>query len=135
MKIILYLAMTANGYIAKENNNTPQSNQEWESFSEMVNQCKNLIIGRKTFEIMKKENEFEKIGNPFTIVVSDRQEENLNFVNSPKNAINLMKEKYFSKILVAGGGMLNLSFMKEGLIVGKFLKVLHQQDLHQLVSR
>ncbi len=123
MKVILYMAITANGYIAKENNETPWSNEEWKSFSEKVKEIKNLIIGRKTFEIMDKEKEFQKIGNPFTVIVSNKEENSFNFVNSPEQAINLLKQKGFSKILVAGGGMLNSSFMQKGLVDEIYLDV------------
>ena len=123
MKVVLYMAITANGYIAKENNETPWSNEEWESFSEKVKEIKNLVIGRKTFEIMKQGNEFQKIDNPFTVIVSNQKENNSNFVDSPEQAIKLLEKKGFSKILVAGGGTLNSSFMQKGLVDEIYLDV------------
>ena len=116
MKIVLYMAITANGYIAKENNETPWSDEEWESFSNIVKKIKNLVIGRKTFEIMNQDDEFQKIGNPFTVIVSNKEDNKSNFVKSPEQAIKLLEEKGFSEILVAGGGMLNSSFMQKGLV-------------------
>ena len=115
--------MTANGYIAKENSETPWTVEEWKSFSEKVKEFKNLVIGRKTFEIMKKGNEFQKIANPFTIIVSHKGGDNSHFVSSPQEAIDLLKEKGFSKILVAGGGKLNSSFMKDGLVDEIYLDI------------
>ena len=123
MKIILYMAMTANGYIAKENNETPWSDEEWESFSEKVKKIKNLVVGRKTFEIMEEGEEFQKIGNPFTVIVSNKKEDNSNFVNSPEQAIKLLEEKGFSEILIAGGGILNSSFMQKGLVDEIYLDI------------
>ncbi len=123
MKVVLYMAITANGYIAKENNETPWSNEEWESFSEKVKHIKNLVVGRKTFEIMEREGEFQKIGNPFTVVISNKEANNSKFINSPEEAIRLLEEKGFSKILVAGGGILNSSFMKKGLVDEIFLDI------------
>ncbi len=125
MKVVLYMAITANGYIAKENNETSWSDEEWKSFSEKVKEIKNLIIGRKTFEIMEQEKEFKKIDNPFTVVVSDKKENNSNFefVSSPEQALNLLKEKGFSEVLVAGGGMLNSSFLQKGLVDEIYLDV------------
>ena len=123
MKVVLYMAITANGYIAKENNETPWSDEEWKIFSEKVKEIKNLVIGRKTFEIMEQGEEFQKIGNPFTVIVSTHKENNSNCVNSPEQAIDLLKEKGFSKILVAGGGMLNSSFMQKGLVDEIYLDV------------
>ncbi|MDP3014847.1 MAG: dihydrofolate reductase family protein [bacterium] len=125
MKVILYMAITANGYIAKENNETPWSNEEWESFSEKAKEIKNLIIGRKTFEIMNNEAEFQKIGNPFTVIVSNEKDNNSNFafVESPEKALELLEEKGFEQALVAGGGMLNSSFLQKGLIDEIYLDV------------
>jgi len=123
MKVVLYMAITANGYIAKENNETPWSDEEWQSFSEKVKEIKNLVIGRKTFEIMEHGKEFQKIGNPFTVIVSNQNKNNSNFVNSPEQAIELLEEKNFSEILVAGGGKLNSSFLQKGLIDEIYLDV------------
>ncbi len=123
MKVVLYMAITANGYIAKENNETPWSDEEWESFSTKVKEIKNIVIGRKTFEIMEKGGEFQKIDNPFTVIVSNKKENNSNFVNSPEQAIDLLKEKGFSEVLVAGGGILNSSFMQKGLVDEIYLDI------------
>lgn len=123
MKVVLYMAITANGYIAKGNNETPWSNEEWESFSSIVKKIGNLVIGRKTFEIMNQGNEFQKIGNPFTVIVSNKENNNSNFVESPEDAIELLKEKGFSEILVAGGGKLNSSFMQKGLVDEIYLDI------------
>jgi dihydrofolate reductase len=75
---------------------------------------------------MKEEDEFNKIGNPFTIVVSKEDfihNSNFAIAKSPKEALKILKEKNFSKAIVAGGGMLNSSFMKEHLIDEIYLDV------------
>jgi dihydrofolate reductase len=123
MKVVLYMAITANGYIAKENNETPWSDEEWKSFSNIVKKIGNLVIGRKTFEIMNQDDEFQQIGNPFTVIISNKEDNNSNFVNSPEQAIKLLEEKGFSEILVAGGGILNSSFMQKGLVDEIYLDV------------
>jgi len=123
MNVILYMAMSANGYIARKNNQTPWSEEEWKSFSEKVKSVKNLVVGRKTFEIMKKNQEFQKIGNPFTVIVSSKENKNYNFANSPEKSIEVLKQKGFSEVLVAGGSMLNSSFVQKGLINEIFLDI------------
>lgn len=123
MNVILYMAMSVNGYIAKEGDETPWSATEWERFSTFVKKTGNLIVGRTTFEIMNKHNEFQQIGNPDTVVVSNTQTTAPNFVDSPEKAIKLLEERGFSEILVAGGGMLNTSFLKKGLIDEIYLDV------------
>jgi len=128
MKTILYMAMSLDGYIANDINETPWSDEEWESYKKIVAQCKNLIIGRKTYELMKKSNEFEKINNPLTIIVTS--DKNLKddssrfiFVDSPQHARKVLQEKGFTIALVGGGQELNTAFLKEELLDEMYLDI------------
>lgn len=125
MKVILYMAMTANGYIARENGDTPWSIEEWQSFAGVVGRTKNIILGRKTYEIMKFENEFVKIDNPFVVVVSNerKDEESVQFEQNPINALTRMQTNGYEEVLVAGGSQLNSAFIKEGLVSEIYLDV------------
>lgn len=125
MKVILYMAMSANGYIAQTDGETPWSEAEWEGFSEAVGRAENIIVGRKTYEIMKSVNEIEKIGNPFVIVVSSEYQntDSAVFVKSPLDAMRVLEERGVDEVLVAGGGMLNAAFMSMGLIDEIYLDV------------
>ncbi|TES95125.1 dihydrofolate reductase [Patescibacteria group bacterium] len=126
MRVILYMATTINGYIARKNDETPWSDEEWQSFKKKVSEIGNIVIGQRTYDIMKKGEEFQKIGNPFTIVLTRKKQEgnsNFAFVNSPKKALDLLKEKGFSEALIAGGSMLNSSFMQEDLIDEIYLDI------------
>ncbi len=119
MKVVLYMAMTANGYIAKEDGETPWSDAAWNNYYSIAKGFRAMILGRRTYEIMRKIDEFDKIGNPFTVVVSyenKKKEKNFNFVKSPKEAIALLKKKGFEKVLLGGGGSVNSSFIKDNLI-------------------
>ena len=120
------MAITANGYIADENNETPWSDEVWKSYYKIAKQFRAIILGRTTYEIMKKVNEFEKIWNPLTVVVTNKNflnSPNFIFVRSPKDALKIVEEKGFSKVLIGGGGNLNSSFMKEKLIDEIYLDV------------
>ncbi|MDP3881472.1 MAG: dihydrofolate reductase family protein [Nanoarchaeota archaeon] len=127
MKIVLYMAMTVNGYIAGKENETPWSQEEWSSYAEAVKRSKAIIIGRNTYELMRREKEFEKIGNPRTIVVSKKikssEKSNFAFVNNPKEAISLLEKEDYEEVLVAGGSKLNSSFIKENLIDEIYLDI------------
>lgn len=126
MKVILYMATTANGYIAKTTNETPWSKEEWKSYQKKVSETRNIIIGWNTYQIMKEKGEFPKIGNPFAIVLTTEKQKGdaqFAFVDSPQKALNLLKEKGFSEALVAGGGMLNSSFIKENLVDEVYLDI------------
>ncbi len=120
MKVVLQMAMTVNGYIAKENDETPWSDEEWANYSEMVKKIGNIILGHRTYELMKEDNTFEEIGNPFTIVVTEHPENtessNTIFVKSPEEALEKIKAKHFNEALVGGGSRLNSSFMKKNLV-------------------
>jgi len=126
MKVSLYMAMTANGMIARRDDRTGWSREEWKSYHDKVQEVGNIVIGRRTFEIMKNLREFDRIGNPFTVVVTSENLEsrgNFAFVKSPKEALNLLESKGFPESLVAGGSMLNSSFIREGLIDEIFIDI------------
>ena len=95
------MGISLNGYIAKEDGSTPWSEEEWDSYSKFVKKVGNLIIGRRTYEIMNKNKDFEKIGDPFVVVCTSKIMENKGdvfFVKSPQEAINLLKKKDFKRL-------------------------------------
>lgn len=122
MKTILYMAMTVNGYIAKENDDTGfVSAVEWDSFRKMIKQVGNMIVGRRTYEIMQKEDGFGGIKKIVAVVVTRNKSFKTSqphhlIAGSPKEALAILEKQGFGKALVAGGGKLNSSFLKEGLI-------------------
>ena len=123
MRILMYMAITANGYIAKQNHETPWSDEEWQSFTKMVQRIGNIVIGRKTFDIMSQGGELLSIGSPFTVIVSNKTSADSHFVSSPEEAIKLLDSKGFSEVLVAGGAMLNAAFMQKNLVDELYLDV------------
>ncbi|MFQ6010344.1 MAG: dihydrofolate reductase family protein [Candidatus Aenigmatarchaeota archaeon] len=145
MKVILYMATTANGMIAGEDDDTSfASDVEWESFRSMINRVGNMIIGRRTYEVMKEGGEFSGLEN-IKVVVLTRDTSlksdipNIVFKNQPKEVLKFLEEQGFKEALVAGGGKLNASFMKEGLvdeiyldieptILGKGIKLFSDED-------
>jgi len=120
------MAITANGYIAKENDDTPWSDEEWEAFNEIVKRTKNEVIGRRTLELFGEKG-IEAMGSPFIVVLSSKEStnhnKNIKFVSTPQEALKLLKEQGFEEALVAGGSILNTSFMKEGLVDEIYLDV------------
>jgi len=131
MKVILYMAMSANGCIATQDNETPWSKAEWGSFSGVVKQTGNMVIGRKTYEIMERKKEFSNLGNPLVIVLSKtkskhklgNEENNVVFVRSPQEALNVLQEKEYTTAMVAGGSEINTSFMRENVVDELFLDI------------
>lgn len=119
MKTILYMAVTANGYIAKEDDNTSWiSKEEWDSYSAMVRKAGNMIIGHRTYDILTKQPEFSELQEVKIVVVSHQDFKTLvsNHLTArtPQEALDLLKDT--KEVIIAGGGKLNSSFMKIGLI-------------------
>jgi dihydrofolate reductase len=119
MKVILYMATTANGYIAKENDDTSWiTTAEWNSYSTMVRKAGNLVIGHRTYDILTKQPEFTEFAKVKIIIVSHNDFQTLStnhiIVRTPQEALNALKD--FAEVIIAGGGNLNASFLKENLI-------------------
>ena len=75
MKVILYMAMSVNGIIAK-NDYTEDfiSDYDWQVFCKIANKIGCFIIGRKTYEIITKSKDYNlnKVKNVKIIVVSKK---------------------------------------------------------------
>ncbi len=126
MKVILYMAMTANGFIANQDDDTGFiSKEEWDNYIEIVRNAGNVIIGQRTYEIITKQPEFKQLENAKIIVLSRQDFKTLNqnhlTAKSPKEALALVKD--FEEVIVAGGGSTNTSFLEENLIDEIYLDV------------
>jgi len=127
MKTLMYMGMTVNGYISRENGNTPWPKEEWDSYHRISKQYKAIVIGRKTYDVMVKEKVFKNIGNPFTIVLTKKKlkgKQNVVFVKSAREAIKIAEKKGFGKLLISGGGVTNSSMIKEGLVDELYIDVM-----------
>ncbi len=126
MKTILYMATTVNGYIARPDDSTPWSDEEWNAYAEMVKRVGNIIIGRKTYEIMK-DGEFDRIGNPFVIVITQQKENetipNVVFVKTPEEALKIAEEKEYTETMVNGGSTIIDLFAQKKLFDEIYLDV------------
>lgn len=128
MKTIIYMASTINGFIAKKDDNTDfVSEVEWNSFRRMMTNTGNMVIGRRTYEIMRDGEEFKNLENIRVVIVSSKDFktniDNHSIVKSPKDALAILEKERFDKILVAGGGSLNASFMAENLVDEIYLDI------------
>ncbi len=126
MKVILYMATSVDGYIAKSDDDTAWiSETEWSSYSETIRKAGCLIVGHRTYDILTKQPEFTELKDVKLVVVSSKVFKTLagnhSVAKSPKEALELFKD--FDEVIVAGGGMLNSSFMREGLIDEIYLDV------------
>ena len=120
------MATTANGYIAKENDDTSWiTTQEWNSYSAMVRKVGNLVIGHRTYDILTKQPEFAEFSEVKIVVVSNNDFQTLSpnhvIVKTPQEALDILKG--FEEVIIAGGGNLNASFMQENLVDEIYLDI------------
>lgn len=126
MNVILYMAISANGMIAKGDDDTSWISQdEWDSYSRAVRQAGCLIVGRRTYTILTKQPEFAELKDVQLMVVTHQDFKTLapnHFVaHSPREALEQLRD--FKEVVVAGGGQLNAAFLAENLIDEIFLDV------------
>jgi len=126
MKVILYMAISLNGIIAKSDDGTSWiSKDEWDSYSLAVQTAGNLIVGHRTYGILTKQPEFSEFKDVKLVVVAQEDFQTLTgnhlVAHSPKEALNLLSD--FEQVVVAGGGALNASFVEENLIDEIFIDI------------
>lgn len=129
MKVILYMAITANGMIAKENDDVKfVSKNSWKTFDEISKKAGNLIIGRRTYEISLADGTFPYKNRLNVIMtnqsIKNRWSDKVIFMDkSPKEVLRFLERMGFKTAFVGGGGTVNASFMKENLIDEIYLDV------------
>lgn len=127
MKCTLYLAASIDGFIARDDDTTPWSEAEWQTYAHAVQERGNLIIGRRTYDIMKAAGEFEKIGHPLVVVLSETREVSpdgkIRFVKTTEEAMAVVKGQGFSEALVGGGTITASSFVTAGLLTAFIIDV------------
>jgi dihydrofolate reductase len=122
------MTTTVNGFIAKHDDSadfiTPA---ESASYVAAVQSAGALIIGRRTYEILSTQPEFQEfLKAGVKIIAVSRgdfrlKDSNHAVAHSPAEALDLAKD--FEKVIVAGGGMLDASFLDANLIDEIYLDI------------
>ncbi|MCX6715201.1 MAG: dihydrofolate reductase [Candidatus Uhrbacteria bacterium] len=124
MHTTLFMAMSVNGFIARENGEEDFiSNAHWADYVRFCHEYGNVIIGRKTYEAIKSWNEeigFQDIAGVTKIILSSdvNMEVGPEFVvlPSPDEAMHFLAESGFDHAFVCGGSMVNTAFLKTRLV-------------------
>jgi dihydrofolate reductase len=127
--VAIYIAITPNGMIAKRDDDTTWISEiEWGMFSRFVNDHGNMVIGKRTYEILVAHDEFNRpeLGSIRTVVLSDTRIDvhdpsHVSVAYSPTEALAQLGE--FETVVIAGGGSMNSSFMRENLVDELFLDI------------
>jgi len=123
MKVTLYMAISANGFIARENGDEDfLSHENWNKFCDLANKHKSFIVGRKTYEAVKNWKDgygFDDLDIEKIVVSQDplySLDSSYTLASSPQDALAKLTEKGFRETLLTGGSALNTAFAKAGLI-------------------
>jgi dihydrofolate reductase len=128
VKTILYMAQSLNGQIAYGNDCVNCFSQPaWNTYARVVKNAV-MIVGRKTYTVMPKEGDFDRISPQSVIVVSKRKNLPLAEAShyraaSPKAALAQARRLGAAKIVVSGGAKLNTAFLKAKLVDEMILNI------------
>ena len=130
MQVTLFMAISADGFIAKENGSEDfLSHENWNCFCRSLKKYKNLIWGRKTYEAVKKwgGNYFKSLKGIEKIIISNnksfRPEAGWTLAASPAAALRVLAKKGFKSALLSGGSKLNSAFARAKLLDRVMLNV------------
>jgi dihydrofolate reductase len=127
MKVILVAAVTANGMIAE---NVEQSSLDWTSkedlefFIKKTKEAGVVIMGTKTFSTLKK-----PLKDRLMVVLSYHPEnqsemDGVEYMNkSPQEVIDWLESKGHEQVVLAGGASVYGQYLQAGLVDEMFLTV------------
>jgi len=127
MKVILYMAISIDGFVAKKNGDSNWvSEVDSINFQQNIKEVGCIIVGRRTFDQYQGDLYPAKEATNIVLTsdVSLKSEtDNVVYVRSPNDAVRVAKEKGHNKALLIGGGTTNGLFLRAGLIDEIFLSV------------
>jgi dihydrofolate reductase len=123
MKVIMANAVSINGMIAREDGGEdwlPDSG--WKDFLASARHFGNFVMGRDTYETVMRlypDYNFDDVETQFKIIVTrdaSFKAEGYITADSPQAAVAYVKAQGLDTVLLVGGGKLNASFLKHGLV-------------------
>jgi dihydrofolate reductase len=116
------MAVTLDGFIAKEDGGTDfASPLEWESYKNKIKEVGNVVMGRRTYDQMTRNNDSYIVDGAILVVVTHDKDllitgENMFVAGSPEEAVKILEDKGCATALIGGGGIVNASFLDKGLV-------------------
>jgi dihydrofolate reductase len=118
MKIILMMAMTADGKIAKTSDHFPDwtSKEDKKYFFETTKKHGVILMGEKTFRTFPKPLP-DRLNVVFTLEKNPRKQENVKWVSGDeKKVLEELEQMGYESAILGGGAFLNSQFLKKKLI-------------------
>ncbi len=128
MKLTLYMAITANGYIATQNHGTDWvCDTDWAQLERYVENSDAIVMGRKTMEVSG--DDFPYGNNKLNVVLTTNKSLHVDsptkFITdlAPNELLEELEKRGLNSVLLIGGGIINASFLKAGVIDEVILSV------------
>jgi dihydrofolate reductase len=121
------MATSIDGYIAKKDGDSDWVSEScFADFQQKISECGGIIVGRRTFE--QFQGSLYPVKGVINIVMTNGKskkvsQENVYFVNTCEEALSIGVDSGLNSILLIGGGTVNGSFLKKGLVDEIFLSV------------
>lgn len=118
MKIILMMAMTADGKIARFSDHFPDwtSREDKKYFAETTKKHGVVIMGEKTFQTFPKPLP-DRLNVVFTLEKDSPKQENVKRVSGePEKVLEELKKMGYKSAILGGGANLNAQFLEKKLI-------------------
>lgn len=124
MKVVLNMAISPNGLIARENGNEEWLLPEgWTEFVEEAEKFNNIVMGRETYEVVTRmydDDNFDSVNVEHKLIVTSNKRfqvpSGYALVFSPEEAIQYIQNVGLQTLFLIGGGMLNAAFLKRKLV-------------------
>lgn len=126
MKVAIYIAVSINGFIARADNKFHfVSKRSHRNFLKMCKEVGNCVIGRTTYEQSASSSHFPFSPGLNVVMTSKKLEskwKNVVFLDgSPEEVLKFLKNKGYNEVVIGGGGAINSSFIKAGLVTDIYI--------------
>jgi dihydrofolate reductase len=118
VRTILYVTLSANGLITQADEARPVPAEIMRDFAQWIQRAGNVVVGRRTFELMAAQAARGAMPEVETVVVSGSglKLDGIETAASPREALDLLERKGCETALLAGGAALDASFLAQGLV-------------------
>jgi dihydrofolate reductase len=124
MRTILYMSLTANGGFAQASQSHPIPREILADFVGVAGKVGNLIVGSRTYDLMRGLASRPGFPNIKLVVVShSRSESGVATATSPERALRFLESEGFDAGLVGGGAQLDGSFLSQGLVDEMYVNI------------
>jgi dihydrofolate reductase len=118
MRTVLYVTVSANGLVTQADETHPVPPEILRDFAQQVQRAGNVVVGRRTFELMAAQGASGAMAGIATVVVtgSGLKVDGIETAVSSQEALELLERRGCETALVGGGAALDASFLALGLV-------------------